>query len=220
MAEPITSTDAVYENSLREAERVFYFASVDWQQRGTEQVSSIPKQVANIIAEVAATVWSEELKPPKPKGMNTDLLDLVLALVVLCHRYGEAELRAFAELLHRQGVPPSRAVKRLDKHAEVTLADIRKRKWNPQIEMFVGLFNDDPFIGQSWLSVEERIRESVRDDLHGWIWFHQEGWDGQVLNTNPPTARKATKPIRRGYRKKVREWMEREDLESVEQAAP
>jgi hypothetical protein len=183
MAGPTDNTDAVYEDSRQTAERTFFLASVDWQTRVLRAAEQLPRSPKPDLDKIMARVRTGflpglELKPEQaPKrAFHTRL---VLKLVEICSKYGEAELRAYARLLERRGFPPSQAVTELEQHAKETLAEIQKRKWSPQLENVVGLFDNSPWIDGAWHYVEDRIREFLQSDLHNWVWFHQEGWATQ-----------------------------------------
>jgi hypothetical protein len=181
MTEPNENTDAGYANSRRKAEQTFFLASVDWLERVVREAEKLPKMpkpdVRKIVAEAfAAGLRGEEMKLEKPPKRRFSS-DLILNLVETRHKYGEAELRAYPALLERKGVPPSQAVPELEQHAEETLGEIHKRKRTRNIEENVtGLFDNEPWIEGSGHFVEDRIREFVHDDLHNWVWFHQDGW--------------------------------------------
>jgi hypothetical protein len=179
MAEP---TDAGYENSRRKAERAFFLASVDWFKRVVRDAKKLaipPKTDENkmlALAEAGAAAWSGEPFDPQTPPRRRVSTDVLLKLVELCEKYGEAEIRAYTALLQRKCVPPSQAINELDEHAETILREIRKRKWTPNIEHITGLFDSGPWINEGWHFVEKRIREVIQYDLHGLLWFHQDGW--------------------------------------------
>jgi hypothetical protein len=178
MAEPIANTDAGYENDRRQAEQEFYLAAADWLGRVVQEAEKLKSgevSIKKIQIEVADVLLpGDQRLRTEPQWPGADLL---IELLELCSEYGEAELRAYAELLHGRGVPRSQAVKELDEHEKETLREIHEHKWTPRIRQLTGVFDLEPWIEQEWRDVEERIREFVRSELHPWIWF--EGAEGE-----------------------------------------
>lgn len=194
MGESDTETDVDFENSLRDAERLFFLASAEWTELIVREAEAIPIPPKVSAKALIAKAWNaglsgRSINRSQPREVSTSA---VLSLVRLCDEFGRSTLQAHAEHLRRRGVAPSQARRELEGHLATTLREIRERKWAPHLKRLDGLFDASLWIADAWGYVEERISEFVRDDLNQWVWFHQEELTSSSASTKdrrPKSAR-------------------------------
>lgn len=137
-------TDPAYEETRREAEQRFQVVFKDW----ADELATIVEQARTD----PEGIWVSKSGLPGVKGF-------VIELGNLCCSYAEEELRAFAELLRRRGLPRSQIVTELDKHVQDTLNQIRRWKWEYGVDHIVEelRLTTHGFDKQQWHLVESDI---------------------------------------------------------------
>jgi hypothetical protein len=174
MDPPAIPKDDEYEEHRRQAEKVFFLASVGWLERLVSEAKKLPRRadpVKRLVAVMAAGLSGTPLEPEPTRRVSPHV---VLELAELCRQYGEAELQAYAEFLKRSNVPPSLAVSELEKYEQGMLEEIRRRKWAPAMKQISGPFETEPCVDETWHFVVEDIDEFVQGRLARAFWLNKD----------------------------------------------
>lgn len=171
---PPETADDAHERSRAEAEREFYLGYVAWLEALVDEAKRFPippkPDVGKIVAEAAAAGFRGDPKPAAAHSRRASP-GIVVQLVDLCARYVTAELDAYADFLRRKEATPSQLVTQLERRAEVTLTQTKRRKWTHGLKHISGPFDSEPWIDEAWQFVEDRVQEHLRDSLEPDVWF-------------------------------------------------
>lgn len=165
-------TDPAYEETRRKAEQSFYRGFDDWLQKLGEEGARLPLE--QHVSEWV-TDWGEARKTVSvtQRRLRMKFMD---GLGELCSNYAKAELRAFAELLQRRGIPPSQIASQLEKYAEQVLKENYERKWKRALDHIHQLnFDVLGYYQEPWRNVQANISRFLREELEPEVWFRDSG---------------------------------------------
>jgi hypothetical protein len=196
-------SDVTYQADLRDAEKAFLRVKTEWLKLLTKEIGRLPRPntdesalAAQAAAEVAAMMRAEPLivvsRPPaSPK--------LISKLTKACREFAAAVVKSYAELLCRKGIPYSTTLNLLERHATVTLEEIRRRKWEPAIQHIAEVFECEDSAKDTWGVIIERFTWLVvRDIIEVEILFKQSPSCPKSPHSGGAEITAATSPDRGG----------------------
>ncbi len=185
MAEDAAPTDDAYEEHRRQAEQAFLLGYTEWRHELVTQA----RQYSPMRTRGAPKSLQVQRKAAALKAGE----ELVQSLARLCSAYGRTELAAYAELVQRSGVAPSRALIRVRDHADETI-DESRRKWDSGIDEFSRGFNFGNLPDVAWDSIEQFLRDFSKNAIENELWTGPRG----TMEASSPAATTAADRGRTG----------------------